>query len=112
MYATFTGSCVSQGLTVTAMSAGSQPIQIGQMIQNALLTTTLTYITAQISGTTGGVGNYTVSTAQNITSSVFTTSYVCIGAKVVMNSIGRSLSFDTITKSQSFTLGYIQRDVQ
>ena len=29
-----------------------------------------------------------------------------------MNSIGKSLSFDTTTKSQSFTLGYIQRDVQ
>ena len=42
---------------------------VGQMIQNASLTTTLTYITAQISGTTGGVGSYTVSTSQSITSS-------------------------------------------
>ena len=112
MYTTFTGSVVSQGLTVTAMAAGSQPIQVGQMIQNAALTTTLTYITALISGTTGGVGSYTVSTVQTISSSTWTTSYVFNGAKVVMNSIVKSLVFDAATKSQSFTLGYIQRDVQ
>jgi len=34
------------------------------------------------------------------------------GAKILLNSLGRSFSFDTSTKSQSLTLGYGFRDVQ
>jgi hypothetical protein len=49
----------------------------------------------------------TQATAQALTGSV-----VYSGCKVVLNTLGRSYSYDTSTKSQSITLGYAQRDIQ
>ena len=114
MYATFTATVAGAILTVTAMSTGSQAIQMGQMIQGGLvIATATTYYISSFGTGTGGIGTYTLSTsATNATPVNYTTSYVFNGAKVVMNSIGKSLSFDTTNKSQSYTLGYIQRDVQ
>ena len=114
MYATFTATVAGAILTVSAMIAGSQPIQMGQMIQGgAVIGTTTTYYISAFGTGTGGIGTYILSTAAtNATPVNYTTSYVFNGAKVAMNSIGRSLSYDSTTKSQSYTLGYIQRDVQ
>lgn len=56
-----TGSCVGQTLTITAMTSGT--ITIGQSILTIpFLPGTL--VASQVSGTTGGVGVYTVSVAQ------------------------------------------------
>ena len=112
MYATFIGGTLGTTLTVTSMTANSQPILINQLIQNTVLTTGASYIVTQLTGTTGGIGTYTISTSQTIASSSFNTSYVFNGGKVVMNTLGKTFSFDTASKSVSHILGYIQRDVQ
>ena len=114
MYATFTATVAGTILTVSAMLTGSQPIVVGQqIIGGTVINGATTYYIASLGTGTGGIGTYNLNAAAtNATAVNYTTSYVFNGGKVVMNSIGKSLSFDTTNKSQSYTLGYIQRDVQ
>ena len=114
MYASFTATVAGTILTVSAMLTGSQPIVVGQqIIGGTVINNATTYYIANFGTGTGGIGTYNLNAvATNATVVNYTTSYVFNGGKVVMNSIGKSLSFDTTTKSQSYTLGYIQCDVQ
>ena len=67
---TFTGSISAKVLTVTSVTAGT--IQPGQIITGTDITTGTTILT-QVSGTTGGVGTYTVDISQTIASTEITT---------------------------------------
>jgi len=110
-YPTFTATTAGAILTVTSMAAASQPIILNQVVTGGTLTAQ-TYISGFGTGT-GGIGTYTISINNtNAGATVYSTSYVFNGGKIVMNSLGRSFSFDTSTKSESYTLGFIQRDVQ
>jgi hypothetical protein len=64
--AVFVGSTSTTTLTVSSMTSGT--ILLG-MTLNTLLGGT---ITAQLTGTTGGVGTYTISVSQNVTSTTIT----------------------------------------
>ena len=68
----FTGSISGTTLTVTAISAGS--IIEGQVLTGNSATAGTT-VTAQLTGTTGGIGTYTVSISQTRTSGSFTGTY-------------------------------------
>lgn len=87
-----------------------------------LNTTTYPYTTGQ-----GGVGTYSINTAQTtayvgvplyipetitVAPSASSGSVVYSGVKLVMNTLGKSYSFDTTTKSPSSVIGYAQRDMQ
>lgn len=102
--AVFTGSVTSGVLTVSSMTSGS--IQTGHMIcvDTAKIwpsgndaTLDATYVTSQLSGTTGGVGTYQLSySPNNLTSR---TMY----ARAVVARFTGSISGDTLTAS--FTQG-------
>lgn len=62
----FTGSISGTTLTVSAVTAGS--LSAGLLLQDAGLMQPGTTIVAQVSGTAGGVGVYTVSVSQTIAS--------------------------------------------
>jgi hypothetical protein len=77
--ATFTGSISDVVLTVSGSLVNT--IKTGMIISGAGITEG-TYIVNQLSGTTGGLGTYTVSQAQEVTSTAITatvTGYVYIG---------------------------------
>jgi hypothetical protein len=67
--ASFTGSITTTTLTVSAISAGS--IYPSMQISGTGVTAG-TRIVAQLTGTTGGTGTYTVSTSQTVTSTAMT----------------------------------------
>mgnify|MGYP000219967757 CR=1 FL=1 len=62
--ASFTGSCTGTTLIVSAITYGT--LEVGQSFSTAVAGTK---IVSQISGTTGGVGSYTISVSQTITNS-------------------------------------------
>ena len=68
--ATFTGSISGTTLTVTAVASGT--ILINSQISGANVSL-YTLITAQVSGTTGGIGVYTVDTSQTAASATIIT---------------------------------------
>jgi hypothetical protein len=112
--AIFTGSISTTTLTVTALTSGY--IQVGMTISGTNVVGN-TIITGFLTGTQGGIGTYSVSTSQTVTSTTITgtsnynsnqpISYN--SAKVVLSNFGKSYSYDTSNKSQSLTLGYIKR---
>ncbi len=68
---TFTGSISGTTLTVSAISSGT--LAVGQLVTGTTVSASppgslATYITAQLTGPTGGVGTYTVSVSQTVTS--------------------------------------------
>ncbi len=68
---TFTGSISSTTLTVSAISSGT--LAAGQLVTGTGVSASppgslATYITAQLTGPTGGVGTYTVSVSQTVSS--------------------------------------------
>lgn len=67
--AVVTGSISSTTLTVTAVAAGA--LKPGQIISGTGVTAG-TYILAQLTGTTGGTGTYTVSASQTVSSTTIT----------------------------------------
>jgi hypothetical protein len=64
--AVFTGSITGTVLTVSAMNIGT--IEAGQLLQDAGLMASGTTVVDQLTGTTGGIGTYTVSVDQTIPS--------------------------------------------
>lgn len=65
----FTASIATTTLTVTAVASGT--IQVGQVI-NGTGVTAGTVILAQLTGATGGIGTYTVSVSQTVSSTTIT----------------------------------------
>jgi len=68
---TFTGSISGTTLTVSAISSGA--LAVGQLVTGTGVSASppgslATYITAQLTGPTGGVGTYTVSVSQTVSS--------------------------------------------
>ena len=111
LYPTFTATTAGNILTVITMTASSQAIALNQIITGGTLSAN-TFINGFGTGK-GGLGTYTINGANtNAAPSTYKTYYSFSGGKIVMNSLSRSCSFDTSTKSQSYTLGFIQRDVQ
>jgi hypothetical protein len=80
---TFTGSIATTTLTVTANSAGS--ILPGMIITGTGVSAN-TYIITQLTGTPGGVGTYSVSVSQTVSSTVITGSRA---SKLVVTYPGR-----------------------
>jgi hypothetical protein len=98
-------------LKVNVLSSGT--ITSGQLIGGSNAIQANTYIVSQASGTTGGIGNYTVSKpfVSSVTTTTVNGQINYSGCKIVMDSLGRSYSFDTAKLGQSNTLGYAQRDM-
>lgn len=67
--AVFTGSIAATTLTVTAMTSGT--ILPGQPVSGSGVTAG-TYVVSQLTGTTGGIGTYTVSPTQTASSTTIT----------------------------------------
>jgi hypothetical protein len=67
----FTGSISGTTLTVTAVATG--PIYPGQVLNSLALNKTM--ILSQLTGTTGGIGTYSVSQSQTVSSGAITTAY-------------------------------------
>ena len=109
---TATGSITGTTLTLTLIS-GSINVVPGMNISNSTGTVKAnTTILSQLTGTAGSTGTYQLSNSQTIASTSLVIGIVYTGCKIVFNSIGRSFSFDAATKSESYTLGYAQRDIQ
>jgi hypothetical protein len=68
--AIFTGSIATSTLTVTAVSAGA--LAPGQLLQDAGLLAMGTTIVAQLTGSAGGIGTYSVSIPQAVSSEAMT----------------------------------------
>jgi hypothetical protein len=73
--ASVTGSIATTVLTVTAVGSGT--LAAGQRITGTGITAGTT-ILAQLTGTTGGVGTYTVSVSQTASSTTVTAAYVAV----------------------------------
>jgi hypothetical protein len=69
--ATFTASIAMTTMTVSAVASGT--ILIGHTISGTGVTTAT--ITAQLTGTTGGVGTYTISVSQTVASTTISSSF-------------------------------------
>jgi hypothetical protein len=108
---TFTGTWAASSNQLT-VSAATGSLAVGQLLTGAGLLAN-TYILAYGTGV-GGNGVYTLSKTQTLagTGVAMTGNIVYSGCKIVLNTQGRSYSFDTTTQSESFTLGYAQRDIQ
>ena len=79
------------------------------------LATNATYITAG-NNLSSGSGTFTLSNTFGVSptglSIAGTGNVVYSGVKIVIDTLGRSYSYDTSTKSRSLVLGYGQRDIQ
>lgn len=69
-FASFTASISSSTMTVSAISSGT--LAVGQLVTGSGVSQ-YTIITAQLSGTTGSTGTYTVSIAQTVSSATMST---------------------------------------
>lgn len=78
----FTGSIATTTLTVTAMTAGSAPIEVGQLLSGPNVVPG-TQITALGTGT-GGTGTYTVSVSQTAASGTITADSVAASGQVII----------------------------
>ena len=84
-------------LTVTSMVSGSNPISIGMYISSPVCTLP-TQIIAQVSGTPGGVGIYTVNFAANFNSILIVGGYSTANMFYVRNGSGiRNMTLSGIT---------------
>ena len=114
----FTATISSTTLTIVAIQSGI--IFVGQTITGTGVTSCV--ITNFLTGTQSTAGaTYTISVSQTVAT---TTAMVGTGvnngvpitynsAKIVLQGLGgRSYSFDTSSKSQSYSLGIVQRDLQ
>ena len=108
----FTGTWNSETNQLTVSSISSGVIAVGALLSGIGIVSN-TYILSYGTGI-GGTGVYTLSNIQNITgvNASCSANVVYSGTKTIMNSFSRSYSFDTTSKSESFTLGYAQRDIQ
>ena len=117
---TFSANIANTGvMTVTIAPTSGLLFAVGQGI-SAVGITAGTTITAFGTGT-GGVGTYQLSSNGYILATQVNTVTPTVNggkpitydsAKVVMNSLGRSYSYDTSSKCPSYTLGVVQRDIQ
>ena len=92
----FTGSIAGNVLTVTATSSGT--VVPGTTITGTGISSTI--ITGQLSGTTGGVGTYTVQTAQAAASTTISGTYGTLTVTAVSSgtlSVGQTLSGTGLT---------------
>jgi hypothetical protein len=74
-----------------------------------------TYIIGYLTGNYNAAGTFYMSnnaTATNAVPQWIYTNLSYSGCKIIMNSLSSSFSYDTSTKSKSYTLGYAQRDIQ
>ena len=101
--ASVTGSISADILTVTVVGSGS-------LVPGAIITGTGiasgTQITAQLSGTAGGIGTYAVSIEQNIASETITASYGLMTVTVVGSgtiSVGQTVTGSGVTASTVVT---------
>ena len=100
---TFTGSISGNTLTVTSYSNTQSLLQVGSVITGSFTTES---ITGYISGT-GGVGTYTVSVSQNVSSTTMTSTSIstftnCVSGVNYMSGVtaaglGITASFETTT---------------
>lgn len=97
----FTGSIADDLLTVSAVSAGA--LQAGQTIAGAGVTAGTT-ILAQASGTTGGIGTYTVDREQTVASEAMTTVYSLQGQV-------QPMSFGELRQMEGLNLGGVRNKV-
>jgi hypothetical protein len=81
--AVFTGSIATTVLTVTAITSGT--IVIGTTLSGTGVSGSTT-ITGQLTGTTGGVGTYSVSVSQTVSSTTITST----GSASTPDSVSRS----------------------
>jgi hypothetical protein len=79
----FTGSIAGTVLTVTAVSAGS--LITGQVLTGGSVTAGTTIVN-QLSGTTGGIGTYTVDISQTRSSASLTGTYTLASTTLTINS--------------------------
>jgi microcystin-dependent protein len=96
--AVVTGSIATTTLTVTAVTSGL--LLPGQVLSGTGVTSN-TRITAQLTGTTGGVGTYTVSTSQTVSSTTITATVADSG-----RIIGASQNFATLPQTGSVSGGF------
>lgn len=130
-YATGTATILNNLLSITSNTLTAQTFtgnfNIGQQITGYLQSgaagtlgnpiTKTYYITGLGTGTNNGpyTGNptyYVTNNGETLSLNTFQGNQVFSGVKIVMNSKGRSYSFDSNTTSPSNTLGYAQRDIQ
>lgn len=106
-------SMVSGGYTLTVSSVATGIVTAGQLISGSSAIQANTYIVSQATGTTGGIGTYLVSKpfVSTIANTTVNGQINYSGCKIVMDTLGRSYSFDTATLSRSNTIGYAQRDL-
>lgn len=109
----FTGTGSISGTTLTITAAGTNTLAVGATINRN--TTTLiqptdttyirggTYIVNQLTGTTGGVGTYTVSVSQTVTSTAIGAGASCADLTVAAPLTG-ALTFATGTASPSINI--------
>lgn len=114
--ASFTATLTTAGvLTVTAVSAtfGTSVIAIGATLTGTGIPAGCTI--ASFGTGTGGTGTYNVSIPPTVAIAVgatMVTNSCYSGVKIAFNTQGKSFSFDSTTRSPSYTLGYAQRDIQ
>jgi len=111
----YTGSISGTTLTISAVASGA--LAVGSVITGSNITTG-TYVTAFISGT-GGIGTYTVSISQTVSSTTITTSalqlqmppatQVSTGQAVLIRNVG-SIAF-TVTDNSGNTISSIASGV-
>ena len=107
---TFTGN-FNIGQQITGYSKSATAGTLGTAISKTY------YITGLGTGTNNGTYTnnptyYVTNNGENLILNTFQGNQVFSGVKIVMNSKGRSYSFDSNTTSPSTTLGYAQRDIQ
>jgi hypothetical protein len=109
-----TGTTVLNSTTLSITAKASGNICVGQLITGIGISPD-TYISSFVSGTKyGSPSVWTMSKISpiSVVGSVITGSAVYSGCKIVLDSMGRSYSFDSSNKGPSLTLGYAQRDIQ
>jgi len=97
--AAFTASIASTTMTVTAIGSGT--IGVGQEVQGAGVTAG-TLISAQLTGTTGGTGTYTVTESQTVTSGARTANIPA----VTYDSVSGAFVVISSTDGASSTIGF------
>jgi hypothetical protein len=99
--AVVTGSITATTMTVTAVTSGA--LAVGQTISGASVTAG-TQITAQLTGTAGGVGTYTVSVSQTVSSTTITATATAL--TVAFNSTANAFIFTSGVVGSASTSAY------
>ncbi len=98
-----TGSITGYTLTVTAVGSGA-PVVGGVLAGTGV--TTGTYITAQLTGSAGGVGTYSVSVQQTVASTTITQTYGLLTVVAISSgtlAVGQVISGGTTTAGTTIT---------